>query len=125
MKFSKSVTIINGKRYEGSSVVVTNGRVIIDGKEVTDKDAVKDGILKIKVEGVLQNLTTDANVEAGLIQGNVDAGGSVSCDDVEGDVDAGGSVNCGNVGGNVDAGGSVNAGKVGGDVDAGGSVIHA
>jgi len=118
-----SVTI-NGKTYKGNNVTVINNRVIIDGKDVTDKEAVKDGILTVKVEGVLDSLTTDGDVVAGLVKGNIDAGGSVSCDDVDGDVDAGGSVNCGNVGGDVDAGGSVNCGKVGGDVDAGGSVRH-
>ena len=116
---------INGKTFEGGrSVTIINNRVMIDGKDVTDKSKPKDGIVTIKVDGVLESLTTDADVVAGLVKGNIDAGGSVSCDDVDGDVDAGGSVNCGAVGGDVDAGGSVNCGKVGGDVDAGGSVRH-
>lgn len=118
-----SVTI-NGKTYKGNNVTVINHRIIIDGVEVNDKDAIQNNRLTIKVEGVLDELKTDGDVVAQLVKGTVDAGGSVSCDNVEGNVDAGGSVNCGNVGGDVDAGGSVNCGKVGGDVDAGGSVRH-
>lgn len=118
-----SVTI-NGVTYTGTTVKVVNNKVWVNGKRVDNAKPDKDGILTVKVVGILQNLHTDANVEAGLVQGNVDAGGSVSCDDVEGNVDAGGSVNCGSVGGDVDAGGSVNAGKVIGNVDAGGSVRH-
>lgn len=118
-----SVTI-NGVTYEGNTVKVVNNKVWVNGKRVDNSKPDKDGILTVKVEGVLQNLTTDCNVEAGLVQGNVDAGGSVSCDDVDGYVDAGGSVEAGNVGGYVDAGGSVRCGNVGGDIDAGGSVRH-
>ena len=101
---------INGKTYNGRSVQIINNRVIIDGKEVTEEGMAKDSILTIKVEGTIENLTTDASVEAGLIQGDVQAGGSVTCDDVDGDVQAGGSVTCGKVNGDIMAGGSVRHG---------------
>jgi hypothetical protein len=105
-RIMNSVTI-NGHTFKSSStVVVVNGKVIVDKKEV-NVGKVKDGILEIKVDGVLENLTTDASVVAGLVQGDVQAGGSVSCDDVDGDVQAGGSVSCGKVGGDVMAGGSI------------------
>jgi hypothetical protein len=99
---------VNGKTYQGNSVSVINGVVIIDGKKVTDKD-LPDTILQIEVTGTLGELKTDA---------------SVNCDNVKGNVEAGGSVNCDTVGGNVNAGGSVNCDEVGGSVNAGGSVIH-
>ena len=114
---------INGQTYTSLSgdVNIINGRVIIDGKDVT---AAQGPELKIKVEGSIQNLKVDrGSVECGDVGGDVDAGGSVSCGNVSGEVDAGGSVNCGNVGKSVDAGGSVNCSNVEGSIDAGGSVI--
>lgn len=95
----------NGKEYEGTSISVINGTVIIDGKVVEEDNKAS----VIHIHGDVGELKTDK---------------SVNCNNVKGDVDAGGSVNCSNVGGDVDAGGSVNAGKVQGNVDAGGSVIH-
>lgn len=103
-----SVTI-NGTTYEGRNVKVVNDKVWIDGKLIDNASPDKKGILHVHVTGTLHNL---------------DAGGSVTCEDVAGYVDAGGSVQAGNVGGYVDAGGSVRCGNVGGDIDAGGSVRH-
>lgn len=95
----------NGKQYEGNSISVVNGVVIVDGKVVEEGNQAS----VIHIHGDVGQLKTDK---------------SVNCNNVKQWVDAGGSVNCGNVGGDVDAGGSVNAGKVLGSVDAGGSVIH-
>ena len=55
---------------------------------------------------------------------NLEAAGSVKCQEVKGNIDAGGSVTVsGNANGDIDAGGSVTVGgNVDGDVDAGGSV---
>lgn len=102
---------ISGRSFRGQNITITNDRIVVDGKDVTDEYDIKPvGILEIKItEGVLGHLTTDANVSAG---------------DIAGDVDAGGNVSCGNVGGDLDAGGNVSCGKVGGDVDAGGNVRH-
>lgn len=97
---------INGKTYQGNSVTVINGRVIIDGKEVKDGSVPKN-VLLIQVEGELGELTTDASVNCGEVRGNIEAGGSVNCDTVGGDISAGGSVNCDTVHGNINAGGSV------------------
>lgn len=102
-------TYINGKRYEGNSVSIINGKVYIDGVPAEAK-AEKNGILKIKVEGILGELKSDVSVECGEVRGNVSAGGSVQADAVHGSVNAGGSVQCDNVGGNVMAGGSVQYG---------------
>jgi hypothetical protein len=103
---------ISGRSFRGQNITITNDRIVIDGKDVTDEYDIKPaGILEIKItEGVIGNLTTDANVSAGDISGNVDAGGNVSCGSVGGSVDAGGNVSCGIVGGDVDAGGNVRHG---------------
>lgn len=100
---------INAVRYTGNSVVVGNGRVIIDGKDVTDKNMPKT-VLEIHVTGTLASLTTDKSVSCDNINGNVIAGGSVNCDDIKGNVYAKGSVNCDDVGGSVRANGSINRG---------------
>jgi hypothetical protein len=117
---------IAGRTFRGSNIMITNDRIVIDGKDVTDEYDIRPaGILEIKVlEGTIHALTTDAAVTCNDVTGDVDAGGSVSCKAVGGSVDAGGSVNCGNVAGSVNAGGSVNCGTVGGSIDAGGSVRH-
>jgi len=75
-----------------------------------------------KLEHPLQvEIWGDANVQ-GDINGSVDAGASVNCQNVNGSADAGGSVNCEEINGCVDAGGSVNCGEVNGAVSAGGFV---
>jgi len=116
-----STITINGKTYQGSSVSITNGRVVIDGKEMTDAK-LPEHTTHIKVTGDLASLTTDLSVTAQNVQGDVYAGGSVSCDDVGGDISAKGSVSCDDVEGSVSAGGSVNCDDIGGSVTAGGSV---
>jgi len=118
---------IGGKTFEGHSLSITGGRVLVDGRDVTEEldGEVKGAIstaLSVKVEGDLMKLTTDKSVTCSNVDGDVTAGGSVSCQDVGGDVDAAGSVNCKAVQGSVTAGGSVNCGDVGEGVDAGGSV---
>ncbi len=73
--------------------------------------------------GKALDVTSYLNVTIeGDVQGDVDAGNSVTCGDVGGSVDAGSSVTCGDVNGDIDAGGHVECGNVDGDVDAGGSV---
>lgn len=104
-----SVTI-NGKTYSGSkSVVVKNSQVYVDGKKV-DHGTVENGILEVKVTGVLESLEADGSVTCDDVHGTVQAGGSVTCDNVGGTVQAGGSVTCDNVAGSIMAGGSVRHG---------------
>ncbi len=104
-----SVTI-NGVTYNGSkSVVVKNSVVYVDGKKV-DHGTAENGILEVRVTGVLENLEADGSVTCDDVHGTVQAGGSVSCDNVGGTVQAGGSVSCDNIAGSVMAGGSVNHG---------------
>ncbi len=98
---------VNGKSIsvEGNNVSIINDTVMVDGKVIKRSAS---GVVKVVVQGTINELRTDASVE---------------CGDVAGSVEAGGSVNCKNVGKDVDAGGSVNSMKVGGDIDAGGSVV--
>lgn len=98
---SSSITI-NNKTYSGNNIVITNGKVIINGKDVTP-----DGKeINIKVEGNITDLKVDAcnkvqiTGDVSLVQtksGDVDISGNVngSVQTMSGDVD------CGNVGGSV------------------------
>ncbi len=99
------MNIINGIEYEGSSIIIVNGEVWIDGVKKENKNF-PENVLTIEVRGRLESLKTDANVNCDNV-GSVEAGGSVNCDDVKGNVTAGGSVNCDDVGGCIQAGGSV------------------
>lgn len=74
-------------------------------------------------EGPALNIRSDFAVNCeGDVEGNIEAGGSVTCNDVGGDVKASGSVTCDSVKGHVNASGSVTCDNVAGNVQAGGSV---
>ena len=112
--------IINGVYYSGSSICVSNGKVIIDGKDCTP-DA---KIINITVDGDIEKIDADncnkievkRNVTKGIktMSGDVTIGGKVEGDvstqsgDIECDGDIGGSVKtmsgdvkCGNISGDV------------------------
>ena len=102
---------VNGKRISvanASSISVVKGRVVVDGKEMTDQLDLPENVIKIEVVGTLASLETDITVNCEDVSGNVHANGSVNCDDIGGNLTAGGSVNCDDVGGSIVAGGSVN-----------------
>ncbi|EFV73046.1 hypothetical protein HMPREF1012_00968 [Bacillus sp. BT1B_CT2] len=102
---SSGKVTVNGVRYEGNNITITNNKVLIDGQAV---ESSVSGEVKVKIEGSPVKVYSDASVEVrGDVLGDVDSGGSVNCGNVKGNVDAGGSVCCGTVGGSVDAGGSV------------------
>ena len=84
-----SIITIDGKSFVGNNLSIINGVVSVNGIVQNGKVS---GIVKIVIEGNIDNLKTDATVE---VHGNVQ------------NIDAGGSVQCGSVGGNIDAGGSV------------------
>ncbi|MED3976112.1 hypothetical protein P4639_22200 [Priestia megaterium] len=111
---------INGKTYVGKSIQISNGKVMSDDLSQGKKIEVN---VTGEFNGNLLVAEGDVNVN-GDIGGNVNAGGSVSCDDVRGNVDAGGSVTCDDVGHYVSAGGSVSCDDISGSVMAGGSVRH-
>lgn len=93
---------INGVSFSaGRNISISNGRVIIDGKDVTP-----DGKeIRIEVQGNIESLSVDAcNVIE--VSGNIgDAStqsGDIKCGDVLGSVNTmSGDVRCGSVGGNV------------------------
>lgn len=105
--------IINSNISSGRNltVVQTNGRTIVNGRDITDlvEGELEKGVLKIVIEeGALVSVQSDCAVEAKNVTGNVEAGNTVRCGDVGGSVHAGNSVNCGKVNGSVRAGNSVN-----------------
>ena len=97
--------IINGKKYEGQNLSIINNRVIIDGKDVTDKDD-DSKVINIHCESDINSIEVDncnkleVLGDAGHItttNGNVIIGGNVS-----GDVKTtNGNVKCENINGSV------------------------
>jgi hypothetical protein len=97
-----STITINGNTYSGNSIVVSNGKVIINGKDVTPDSkeiniSVKgdieklevDACNKISVEGSVKNIKTQS--------GDVDVTG-----DVDGNIQTmSGDVECAMVGGSI------------------------
>lgn len=94
--------IINGNTYSGNSIVVSNGKVIINGKDVTPDS--KE--IYIKVEGNIEELKVDSCNKVEIVgdvsnvktqSGDVEISGNVggSIQTMSGDVD------CGNVGGSI------------------------
>lgn len=101
--------VIDGRTFEGNSISIRNGHVVIDG---VAQDGQLSGVVEVRiVEGVLGKLECDASVTCGEVRGDISAGGSVRCGNVSGSVSAGGSVTCANAGANISAGGSVRINK--------------
>ena len=92
---------INGKSYSGRSVIISNGKVVIDGVDVTP-DAKHIDII---VEGDIDKLDVDL-CDKLMVKGNVNTltstSADVECGDVTGSVKTvSGDIECGNVGGDV------------------------
>lgn len=98
---SGNVTI-NGKTYSGNNIIISNGKVIVDGAEQSE---VLEHNIVVNVTGDVQSLETtsgDVNVIGGV--SNIQTtSGDVQCESVSGDVKTvSGDVNVrGNVAGNV------------------------
>lgn len=91
----------NGQTYVGSNITITNGRVIIDGKDETPEGK----HIIIHVDGDIQELSVDACHQV-TVNGSCGTARSVSgdikCGEVKGDVDTtSGDVKCGHVNGDV------------------------
>ena len=99
---------VNGTTIEvpdGASVNVTNGHIVINGKEQMSG---LSGVVKVVVEGKIEVLNASCDVEVhGDVGGNIDAGCGINCGNVGGNADAGTSINCGNIAGDADAGTSI------------------
>ena len=124
-KTSSSRIIVNGQVYTGTNVNVVNGKVIIDGKDMTPESKT----INIVVEGNIEKLDVDAcsmitvNGQVGELESGA---GDVKCGDVAGPVRTGsGDVQCGNVEGNVQTGsGDVIANTIKGTVKTGSGDIN-
>lgn len=96
-----SVTI-NGKTYIGNNIIVSNGKIMVDGKNVTSDDKV----INITVNGNIDSLKVDTCNKLEII-GNVTNVNTVSGDiNINGDVSGSiqtvsGDVKCKNVGGSI------------------------
>jgi hypothetical protein len=123
--YSSSRVVINGKSYTGRRVNVIDGRVIVDGKDVTPESKT----ITISVEGNIESLSVDA-CTAIKISGNVgdlkSGAGDVACENIMGSVESGsGDITCMNVEGNVRTGaGDVTAHAIKGNVSTGAGDIH-
>lgn len=95
---------INNRTYSGNSVVITNGKVIVDGKDVTPEKNERE--INIIIEGNIDDLNVDACNKLS-VNGNVGSVKTLSGDvDVDGYVSGSvstmsGDVDCGNVNGSV------------------------
>lgn len=108
---------VNGISYSGNNLVIKNGRVFCDGKDVTPE--MKE--INITVEGDVEKIQIDAceilnvygsvgsiksgsgDIDCVNITGNIKTGsGDIKCNDVGGSIETGsGNINCFNVQGNV------------------------
>lgn len=93
---------INGKTYIGNNIIVSNGKIMIDEKNVTSDDKV----INITVNGNIDSLKVDTCNKLEII-GNVTNVNTVSGDvDINGDVNGSiqtvsGDIKCKNVGGSI------------------------
>ena len=97
-----SITINGTTITSGGSITVSNGRIVVNGRDVTP-DA---KTINIVITGNVEYLNADAvNVLEikGSVTGNVaTASGNVKCGDVHGSVSSmSGNVRCGSIGGNA------------------------
>lgn len=103
--------IINGQRIDVSgsvSVVINNGKVMINGAEVPTRP--DNGIVELRIaEGTVARIQSDASVRVdGPVHGPVAAGGNVATvGDIIGDVSAGGNITAQKVLGRLSAGGNI------------------
>jgi hypothetical protein len=91
---------VNGKNFDvvGRNIVVRNGNVIVDGKQVIGD---LTGNVHIIFTGDLAKLDCTSATINGNVQGDVNST-SLQCNDIGGNVDAT-NVKCNNIMGSVDA----------------------
>jgi hypothetical protein len=114
------ITISTGNTsvvYSGNNVTITNGKVIIDGNDVTPQ--MKN--ISISIEGSIDMLNVDACnyvKVSGTVNSLTTTSGDVTCGNVAGNVDStSGDIECQDVGGSVQTvSGDVNANVIKGRV---------
>ena len=97
-----ATTVINNKSYSGNSIVISNGKIIIDGKDITPDS--KE--INIKVEGDIKELKADCcnkiDVTGNVSNIKTQSGDIKVLGDVTGSIQTmSGDVECKNVGGSV------------------------
>jgi len=108
---------INGKSYIGSTVIVRNNKVTINGVDVTPDTK----IVNIVVEGNVEEVSADY-CDKIIVNGNVTTvtttSGDIQCKDVAGNAkSSSGDIECGDVGGDVQStSGDVKAENITGNV---------
>ncbi len=116
-KTNMATVKFNGQTYVGSNITITNGRVIIDGKDETPEGK----HITISVEGDIQQLSVDTCHQV-TVNGSCGSArstsGDIKCGEVKGDVGTtSGDIKCGHVGGSVRANsGDIECGVVLGSV---------
>lgn len=94
---------VNGNIYSGNSIVINNGRVIVDGNEITPEN-VKE--INISVDGDVVELKVDScsllKVSGNVTHVQTKSGDVSVLGDVEGNIQTmSGDVKCGSVGGSI------------------------
>lgn len=119
-QFLKTMITVNNNNHKGKSITIINGRIFIDGKDITPDS--KE--ITVSVEGNLDSLEVDyANSIS--IKGDVNkvrtGSGDISCGNVTGGAQTGsGDIDCGVINGDVQTGsGDVNATTISGSVRTG------
>lgn len=95
--------VIDGKSFSGSSISISNGKVIVDG---VTQDGSLTGNIDVVVHGNVKTLENQCgNVTANDV-GEISTGsGDIKCGNVSGSVRTGsGDVACGSVGGSIRTG---------------------
>lgn len=118
--------VINNKNYTGTSIVVSNGKIKIDGKDVVLED---EKVINISVTGSIDSLSVD-DCNKLEITGDVGSvttvSGDVNCAHVKSYVNTtSGDVRCGDVGASVKTvSGDVIANSIQGSVNTVSGNIH-
>jgi len=101
-----SKVVINEKTYTGDSIIANNNEVIVDGVR---QNGIDDRKIEVQILCNVDKIISDESIYInGNVEGNVEAGTSVNCDDIKGNVEAGTSINCDNIYGDASAGTSIN-----------------
>lgn len=115
----KADITINGKSYQGYSI-----NIVVDGSTIESIPLDKAKIpISVEVTGGLANLNSQLSVTVhGFVDGNIEAGGNVKCENVDGNVNAGGNVECSTIDGDTEVEGDLKCQEIDGNVTVNGNV---